>query len=173
MGGRFLFFCKDGGEMPNEKNLIPLSERTTSEQREIQSKGGKASGASRRRKRDMAKAMKMLLDMPAMEGMDAYLKKMGLPEMEMTNQMAMLSVMLVKAASGDVRAAEFVRDTSGCNPKIRLEEKRFEAEQEASGGGTDVVSDWISSIPDVAAEDGGDGPDGADDENPGEEEEAP
>ena len=50
--------------MANEKNLIPFSERTASEQRAIQSKGGKASGASRRRKRDMAKAMKMLLDMP-------------------------------------------------------------------------------------------------------------
>lgn len=173
MGGRFLFFCKDGGEMPNEKNLIPFNERTESEQRAIQSQGGKASGASRRRKRDMAKAMKMLLDMPAMDGMSAYLQKMGVGELDMTNQMAMLSVMLVKAASGDVRAAEFVRDTAGYNPKIKLEEKRFEAEQEASGGGTDVVSDWISAIPDVAAEDGGDGPDGADDENPGEKEEAP
>lgn len=159
--------------MPNEKNLIPFSERTEDEQREIRSKGGKASGASRRRKRDMAKAMKMLLDMPAMEGMDAYLKKMGLPEMEMTNQMAMLSVMLVKAASGDVRAAEFVRDTAGDNPKIKLEEKRFEAEQDASSGGTDVVSDWINSIPDTAAEDGGEDPDGEDEQSPGEAEETP
>lgn len=31
----------------NENNLIPLSKRTKSEQREIQSKGGKASGISR------------------------------------------------------------------------------------------------------------------------------
>lgn len=173
MGGRFLFFCKDGGEMPNEKNLIPFTERTESEQRAIQSKGGKASGAARRRKRDMAKAMKLLLDMPAVTGADAYLKQFGFAEADMTNQMAMLSAVFMKAMNGDVRAAEFVRDTAGYNPKIRLEEKRFEAEQEASGGGTDVVSDWISSIPDVAAEDGGDGPDGADDENPGEEEEAP
>lgn len=159
--------------MPNEKNLIPFNERTESEQRKIQSQGGKASGASRRRKRDMAKAMKMLLDMPAMDGMSTYLQKMGVGEMDMTNQMAMLSVMLVKAASGDVRAAEFVRDTAGYNPKIRLEEKRFQAEQEAGGGGTDVVSDWINSIPDVAAEDGGDDPNGADDQGPGEEEKAP
>lgn len=161
--------------MSNEKNLIPFNERTESEQRAIQSQGGKASGASRRRKRDMAKAMKMLLDMPAIEGTDAYhdLQQFGFDEADMTNQMALLSAVFMKAINGDVRAAEFVRDTSGCNPKIRLEEKRFAAEQEASGGGTDVVSDWISAIPDVAAEDGGDGPDGADDENPGEEEEAP
>ena len=75
MGGRFLFFRKDGGEMPNEKNLIPFNERTESEQRAIQSKGGKASGASRRRKRDMAKAMKLLLDMPAIPGANAYLQQ--------------------------------------------------------------------------------------------------
>lgn len=161
--------------MSNEKNLIPITERTTSEQRTIQSKGGKASGASRRRKRDMAKAMKLLLDMPAIEGTDAYrdLQQFGFDEADMTNQMALLSAVFMKAMNGDVRAAEFVRDTAGYNPKIKLEEKRFAAEQEASGGGTDVVSDWISAIPDVAAEDGGDGPDGADDENPGEKEEAP
>ncbi len=159
--------------MPNEKNLIPFNERTESEQRKIQSQGGKASGASRRRKRDMAKAMKMLLDMPAVPGTDEYLKQFGFQESDMTNQMAMLSAIFMKAMRGDVRAAEFIRDTAGYNPKIRLEEKRFEAEQEADSGGTDVVSDWINSIPDVAAEDGGDDPDGADDQGSGEEEKAP
>ena len=64
----------------------------------------------------MAKAMKMLLDMPAMEGTDAYLKKMGVDERDLTNQMALLSAMLVKAMTGDTRAAEFVRDTAGYNP---------------------------------------------------------
>lgn len=159
--------------MPNEKNLIPFTERTESEQRAIQSKGGKASGAARRRKRDMAKAMKLLLDMPAVPGADAYLQQFGFAEADMTNQMALLSAVFMKAMNGDVRAAEFVRDTAGYNPKIRLEEKRFEAEQEAGSGGTDVVKDWIDSIPDVTAEDGGDDPDGADDESPGEEETAP
>lgn len=173
MGGRFLFFRKDGGEMPNEKNLIPFNERTESEQRAIQSEGGKASGASRRRKRDMAKAMKLLLDMPAIPGANAYLQQFGFDEADMTNQMALLSTVFMKAMNGDVRAAEFVRDTAGYNPKIRLEEKRFEAEQEESGGGTDVVSDWINSIPDTAAEDGGEDPDGEDEQNPGEAEEAP
>ena len=44
----------------NEKNLIPFSERTESEQREIRSKGGKQSAKNRREQktyRDMAKAM--------------------------------------------------------------------------------------------------------------------
>ena len=44
----------------NEKNVIPFSERTESEQREIRSKGGKQSAKNRREQktyRDMAKAM--------------------------------------------------------------------------------------------------------------------
>lgn len=42
----------------NEKNLIPLSQRTKSEQREIQSKGGKASGVSRSFKSALKKKFK-------------------------------------------------------------------------------------------------------------------
>lgn len=42
----------------NEKNLIPFSERTESEQREIRSRGGKASGESRRRTASLKKAAK-------------------------------------------------------------------------------------------------------------------
>ena len=44
----------------NDKNLIPFSKRTESEQREIRSKGGKQSAKNRREQktyRDMAKAM--------------------------------------------------------------------------------------------------------------------
>ena len=44
----------------NDKNLIPFSERTESEQRKIRSKGGKQSAKNRREQktyRDMAKAM--------------------------------------------------------------------------------------------------------------------
>ena len=41
--------------MANDENLIPNSERTPNELREMTSKGGKKSGESRRRKRDMRK----------------------------------------------------------------------------------------------------------------------
>lgn len=42
----------------NNENLIPLSQRTKSEQREIQSKGGKASGISRSFKSALKKKFK-------------------------------------------------------------------------------------------------------------------
>lgn len=47
--------------MANEQNLIPFFERTESEQREICSKGGKKSGETRRKKRDMKAVMEQLL----------------------------------------------------------------------------------------------------------------
>ena len=44
------------------ENLISLADRTTEEQREIATMGGKASGEARRRKRDMRELMKLMLE---------------------------------------------------------------------------------------------------------------
>lgn len=46
----------------NDSNLIPNTERSPSELREMGRKGGIASGKARRRKRDLQKLAKMLLD---------------------------------------------------------------------------------------------------------------
>lgn len=46
----------------NNSNLIPNTEKSPSELREMGRKGGIASGKSRRRKRDLQKLAKMLLD---------------------------------------------------------------------------------------------------------------
>ena len=46
----------------NEKNLIPLNERTKSEQREIATQGGIASGKARREKKTIQKILSELLD---------------------------------------------------------------------------------------------------------------
>ena len=46
----------------NNSNLIPNSERSPEELREMGRKGGIASGKSRRQKRDLQKLAKMLLD---------------------------------------------------------------------------------------------------------------
>ena len=48
--------------MANEKNLISLADRTTSEKREIAIKGGKASGEVRKQKATMKKTLEMLLE---------------------------------------------------------------------------------------------------------------
>lgn len=48
--------------MANEKNLIPISERTPSELREMTKKGGIASGKARREKADLRKMAQTILD---------------------------------------------------------------------------------------------------------------
>lgn len=48
--------------MANDQNLIPLSQRTKEEQREIQSKGGKASGEVRRQRQQLREAIQGILD---------------------------------------------------------------------------------------------------------------
>lgn len=52
----------------NEENLISIGERTTSEQREIQQKGGVASGVARREKKKVAELVKTYMAMPSSTG---------------------------------------------------------------------------------------------------------
>lgn len=92
--------------MPNEKNLVPISERTTSEQREIQKKGGIASGAARRRKRSLKEAADLYLSLPVTDRRRAnkLLRRQVDPE-DIDNQMAMIAGLTDAATDGDARAA--------------------------------------------------------------------
>ena len=92
--------------MPNEKNLVPISERTTSEQRAIQKKGGIASGAARRRKRSLKEAADLYLSLPVTDRRRAnkLLRRQVDPE-DIDNQMAMIAGLTDAATDGDARAA--------------------------------------------------------------------
>lgn len=65
--------------MANEQNLSGhgFDERTASEQREIASKGGKASGEARRRKRSLREAMETMLALELSEKEISDLAKKG------------------------------------------------------------------------------------------------
>ena len=106
--------------MANDENLIPMNRRTKSEQRKIATAGGKASGAARRKKRDMRKAAEMLLNMPVsnkQSTMKATLTALGIDEEDMDYSMGVMAAMLVQAANGNVNAAKF--------PTQQLQEKEF------------------------------------------------
>lgn len=127
--------------MANEQNLKKFgSER---EPREAGRKGGKASGEARRRKRDMKNAARLLLNMPVqqktvIENLEAF----GIEESDQTNQMALMVRVLTKAlATGDVRAAEFLRDTAGYNPETRLKEQQFKYEKDKAMGLNQEIED--------------------------------
>lgn len=105
-------------------NLIPQSERTKAEQREIARKGGIASGKARREKRALKDTLEELLAMPMKDGRSADIDEIksiaGIKGKNITMQEAIMLSMLDKAAKGDVRAAEYVRDTIGQKPDSRM-----------------------------------------------------
>lgn len=131
--------------MANEQNLKKFGsgELSESKEREMQSRGGKKSGETRRKKRQMKAAAKMLLDMPAVgENTIKNLEAMGFSEEDMTNQMALLVRMFQRAiATGDVRAAEFLRDTAGYNPETNLKERQFKYEKDKAMGMNQEIED--------------------------------
>lgn len=99
--------------MANEKNLVPFDERTESEQREIASAGGKASGKARRRKKSMKQKMQLLLSLPAADNDQTELAAMGIDPEDMDNEMVLVKALFLAAAEGDTKAFDRIQDVLG------------------------------------------------------------
>lgn len=127
--------------MSNRKgseNLIPFSERTEEDQRRIRQKGGKASGAARRAKRDAKAVAQMVLssipDLPpntleamCRMGMSRKIK----PDVRIVSMYAVAN----QALKGDVKALDYLLSLAGETPSseldhIKAEEARFRAGHE-------------------------------------------
>lgn len=92
----------------NDNNLIPINQRTKSEQGEIQQKGGLASGKVRRQRADLKRAFDTLLSSEVNnEQMRELLIVLGY---EPTNDMALALVVLQKALNGDVKAFSNIQE---------------------------------------------------------------
>lgn len=94
--------------MANEQNLIPFSDRSEEEQREIRRKGGIASGAARRRKRELKQAADLFLSMKAPKEIKKNLKKYGIDSCDADMQMAMIAAQTLAAIDGNTKAAIFI-----------------------------------------------------------------
>ena len=100
--------------MPNEKNLIPNSERTPEERREIATAGGKASGVSRRRKRSLKEAADLYLSLPVSDRrVWNKIARRGVDPEDIDNQMAMVIGLTMAATAGDAKAAKIIVDLLG------------------------------------------------------------
>lgn len=79
-------------------NLVPFDERSESEQREIRSKGGKASGVARRQRKAIKETVEMILGLPVMDRKECNaLAKMGLDPEEITQQAALAMAIIQNA----------------------------------------------------------------------------
>lgn len=106
----------------NEQNLKSFSERTEKEQREIQQKGGIASGEARRRKRDLRLALEMLLEKD-------FVDKNGNVA---TGAEAITAKLFEQAMKGNVKAFETIRSTVGQDPVQKVEQVNIDAEYKQS-----------------------------------------
>lgn len=91
--------------MANEHNLIPNDQRTPSQRRANASKAGKASGRARKKKKELREALRTLLE-----------SKLQTDDGILTGTEAMALKAFRSAISGDWKAWELVRDTSGQKP---------------------------------------------------------
>ena len=101
--------------MANEENLIPFSERTESEQREIARKGGIASGESRRAYRSLKQAAK------------AFFKE------NENAAMAVVQAVYEEALGGNVKAVDKLQDLIG--ETVQREELALKKKQLAEQSG--------------------------------------
>ena len=105
------------------KNLIPMSELSEEEVKKRASAGGKASGEARRKKKDLKERCRILLEMVPKQ--DLIAKSLGenaeLPEGADMYDLIMAKMMQVASLDGNVKAAEFVRDSAGDKPTDKSE----------------------------------------------------
>ena len=100
--------------MPNEKNLIPMDQRSKSEARELGRNGGIASGVSRRRKRSLKEAADMYLSLPVTDRrVWNKIARKGVDPEDIDNQMAMIIGLTIAATAGDAKAAKVIVDLLG------------------------------------------------------------
>lgn len=115
--------------MANEKNLIPMNERSKDEARELGRKGGEKSGEARRRKKDIKAKMKLLLSLHPTASQSELLKALGIPEEDADNEMLLLVAMFQAATEDrDTKAFDKVMDVLGKTTQreeLALKKKQF------------------------------------------------
>ena len=147
--------------MPRDgtENLIPVTERTKEEAREISRKGGIASGKARREKADLKKKVNEILSMDVFSlQLKEMLEEKGLSA---TKQTAIATVLLQKALKGDIRAIEllakinvkdatkYALDKKEQKERVRamqLENKKREQALEGNVASEDIMSDYFDKL---------------------------
>ena len=121
------------------ENLIPQSERTKEEQREIARKGGIASGKARREKRDRKQMASDLLDLTVSgAGIDKIKKFFNIKNVELTAYDTMfLSCMMKAMQKGDANALEKLLKIAG---------EQFTELLDVSVGKSDKLADIMEQL---------------------------
>ena len=107
--------------MANVQNLRPGEYKLTHEE---QKKGGKASVAARRRKKNLFEITRMVLELGVVNPKQrSALEKLGINPDDMTNNAALAVSMLDKAMRGDVHAAKLIAEWGAVNAPQKDEQE--------------------------------------------------
>ena len=110
------------GKYDGRANLIPFNRLSEEEQKEIRSKGGKASGEARRKKRDMREVAKAILEHAMNEAqIDEVLgSSKDLLDGDKSVMAVLTARMVQEAGKGSYKHYETLRDTAGFKPKDEI-----------------------------------------------------
>lgn len=144
--------------MPRDgtKNLTPMNKRSLEEQKELQRKGGKASGIARRKKADLKKAFETLL---ALDVTDSKIKKQ-LEEMGMAgnNEALLAFATFQQAVKGNQKATENIIKLTNTKDRYDIQEQKERIRalkhdnrerEEAERGSTEtiqIVDEWVEEV---------------------------
>lgn len=144
--------------MPRDgtKNLTPMNKRSLEEQKELQRKGGKASGIARRKKADLKKAFETLL---ALDVTDSKIKKQ-LEEMGMAgnNEALLAFATFQQAVKGNQKATENIIKLTNTKDRYDIQEQKERIKalkhdnrerEEAEKGSTEtiqIVDEWVEEV---------------------------
>jgi hypothetical protein len=154
-----VIFCLKGGwKLPRDgtKNLTPMNKRSLEEQKELQRKGGKASGIARRKKADLKKAFETLL---SLDVTDSKIKKQ-LEEMGMAgnNEALLAFATFQQAVKGNQKATENIIKLTNTKDKYDIQEqkeriralkhdnKEREEAEKGSGETIQIVDEWLDEV---------------------------
>jgi hypothetical protein len=149
---------KGGLKLPRDgtKNLTPMNKRSLEEQKELQRKGGKASGIARRKKADLKKAFETLL---ALDVTDSKIKKQ-LEEMGMAgnNEALLAFATFQQAVKGNQKATENIIKLTNTKDRYDIQEQKERIKalkhenrerEEAEKGSTEtiqIVDEWVEEV---------------------------
>ena len=118
-----------------KKDLVPLNKRTKDEQKKITSKGGIASGKSRRRKKALRTALKEAVSLTLKElPRDlrvAIMYAANITDMELTVSDAILGSLIRSACAGNSQMMKVLLDVLDETPDVRLKERELKLKERA------------------------------------------
>lgn len=119
-----------------KKDLVPLNKRTKDEQKKITSKGGIASGKSRRRKKALRTALKEAISLTLKDLhpdlREGIMLAANIKDEDITIADAVIGGIIRTACEGNPQMVKILLDTIGESADIRLKERDVKLREKAA-----------------------------------------